>query len=56
MPGWAERALGVGSFDRLAAQALAYLRRIEQLPGVPIAMVSTGAERDETILLHHPFR
>ncbi|MEP6998290.1 MAG: adenylosuccinate synthetase, partial [Betaproteobacteria bacterium] len=56
MPGWAESTLGVDSFDALPAQARAYLRRIEQLTDVPIAMVSTGAERDETILLHHPFR
>jgi len=55
MPGWPESTLGVDSFDALPAPARAYLRRIEQLTGVPIAMVSTGAERDETILLHHPF-
>ncbi len=55
MPGWSESTLGVDSFDALPAPARAYLRRIEQLTGVPIAMVSTGAERDETILLHHPF-
>jgi len=54
-PGWPESTLGVDSFDALPAPARAYLRRIEQLTEVPIAMVSTGAERDETILLHHPF-
>jgi adenylosuccinate synthase len=55
MPGWPESTLGINSFDALPAAARAYLRRIEQLAGVPIAMVSTGADRDETILLHHPF-
>ena len=55
MPGWPESTLGVDSFEALPAPARAYLRRIEQLTEVPIAMVSTGAERDETILLHHPF-
>jgi adenylosuccinate synthase len=55
MPGWPESTLGADSFESLPAPARAYLRRIEQLTGVPIAMVSTGAERDETILLHHPF-
>ena len=45
----------VDTFDALPANARAYLRRIEALTGVPIAMVSTGPERDETILLHHPF-
>ncbi|HKW81500.1 MAG TPA: adenylosuccinate synthase [Casimicrobiaceae bacterium] len=55
MPGWSESTFGVDSFDALPPAARAYLRRIEQLTGVPIAMVSTGAERDETILVHHPF-
>ena len=55
LPGWSESTFGVDSFDALPATARAYLRRIEQLTGVPIAMVSTGAERDETILVHHPF-
>ena len=43
------------SFAALPANARTYLKRIEALTGVPIAMVSTGAERDETILVHHPF-
>ncbi len=56
LPGWNENTFGVKSFDALPAAARAYLRRIEALTGVPIAMVSTGPERDETILMHHPFR
>jgi adenylosuccinate synthase len=56
LPGWNENTFGVKSFDALPAAARAYLRRIETLTGVPIAMVSTGPERDETILVHHPFR
>ncbi len=56
LPGWRESTLGVKSFDALPANARAYLQRIEALTGVPIAMVSTGADRDETILRHHPFR
>ncbi|MEP6941981.1 MAG: adenylosuccinate synthase [Betaproteobacteria bacterium] len=55
MSGWSESTFGVDSFDALPANARAYLRRIEMLTGVPIAMVSTGPERDETILVHHPF-
>ena len=43
------------TIDALPANARAYLARIETLTGVPIAMVSTGPDRDETILLHHPF-
>jgi adenylosuccinate synthase len=55
LPGWTENTFGVKSFDALPQAARAYLRRIETLTGVPIAMVSTGPERDETILVHHPF-
>ncbi len=55
LPGWQESTVGVQSFDALPANARAYLRRIEVLTGVPIAMVSTGPDRDETILVHHPF-
>ncbi len=55
LPGWSESTFGVDTFDALPANARAYLRRIEALTGVPIAMVSTGPERDETILVHHPF-
>jgi adenylosuccinate synthase len=56
MPGWNESTVGARTFDALPAAARAYLRRIETLTGVPIAMVSTGPDRDETILVHHPFR
>ncbi len=55
LPGWQENTLGAKSFSALPAAARAYLSRIEQLTGVPIAMVSTGADRDETILVRHPF-
>ena len=46
LPGWQESTVGVKSFDALPANARAYLRRIEALTGVPIAMVSTGPDRD----------
>jgi len=55
-PGWKDSTVGVKAFDALPANARAYLRRIEALTGVPIAMVSTGPDRAETILLHHPFQ
>jgi len=55
LAGWQESTVGVQSFDALPANARAYLRRIETLTGVPIAMVSTGPDRHETILVHHPF-
>jgi adenylosuccinate synthase len=56
LPGWSENTFGVKSFAALPPAARAYLARIEALTGVPIAMISTGPERDETILVHHPFR
>jgi adenylosuccinate synthase len=56
MPGWNESTVGARTFDALPRAAREYLRRIEALTGVPIAMVSTGPDRGETILVHHPFR
>jgi adenylosuccinate synthase len=56
MPGWTESTVGLQRFEDLPANARQYLRRIEALTGVPLAMISTGADREETILLHHPFR
>ena len=55
MPGWTESTVGARSFDALPANARAYLRRIEALTGTPLAMVSTGADRDDTIVLSNPF-
>ncbi len=55
MPGWSESSLGVQSFDALPANARAYIRRVEELIGVPIDMVSTGPDREETLVLRHPF-
>jgi len=55
LPGWKESTVGAKTFDALPAEARAYLARIEALTGVPIAMVSTGPDRTETILRTHPF-
>jgi len=55
LPGWQENTLGAKSFSALPGAARAYLSRVEELTKVPIAMVSTGADRDETILVRHPF-
>ena len=54
-PGWQEASVGVTEFDRLPTNARSYLRRIEELAGVPIDMISTGPDRDHTIVLRHPF-
>ena len=53
--GWTESTLGIQSFDKLPAAAQRYLRRIEELVGTQVALVSTGPDRNETIVLHHPF-
>ena len=55
MPGWSESTFGVKSYDALPANAKAYLKRIEEVCGAPVAIVSTGPDREETIVLHHPF-
>ena len=55
MPGWKESTFGVKSYDALPDNAKAYLKRIEEVCGAPVAIVSTGPDREETIVLHHPF-
>ena len=54
--GWTDSSFGITRWDDLPANARAYLRRIEQLIGAPIDMVSTGPDRDHTILLRHPYQ
>ena len=54
-PGWKESTVGVKSFDKLPKNAQSYMRRLEELVGAPIALISTGPEREETIVLRHPF-
>ena len=54
-PGWKESTVGVKSFDALPRAARDYLKRLESLVGAPVALISTGPERDETIVLKHPF-
>jgi adenylosuccinate synthase len=55
MPGWSESTAGVSDFAKLPANAQNYLRRMEDACGAKIALVSTGPDRDETIVLSHPF-
>jgi adenylosuccinate synthase len=55
MPGWSESTFGVRRWDDLPGAAQRYLRRLSELVVAPIDMVSTGPDRDETILLRHPF-
>lgn len=56
LPGWSESTVGVTEFDKLPANARQYLMRISEVCEVPIDMVSTGPDREETILLRHPFK
>ncbi|MDO9141974.1 MAG: adenylosuccinate synthase [Methylobacter sp.] len=55
MPGWTGTTAGVTDYDALPENAKAYIKRIEELVGVKIAILSTGPDRDETIILEHPF-
>ncbi len=55
MPGWKNPTVGAKTMDALPTEARAYIKRIEELVGVPVDMVSTGPDREETIVLRHPF-
>jgi len=55
MPGWQSSTVGVRRLEDLPDNARAYLDRIEALAEVPIDMISTGPDRDENIILRHPF-
>ena len=55
LPGWSETTAGARSWAELPAQAIKYVRRIEELIGCPVALLSTSPERDDTILVTDPF-
>jgi adenylosuccinate synthase len=55
MAGWAESTAGARSWAQLPAQAIKYIRRIEELIACPVALVSTSPEREDTILVRDPF-
>ncbi|WP_018144053.1 MULTISPECIES: adenylosuccinate synthase [Thioalkalivibrio] len=55
MPGWTESTVGIREYDQLPANARAYLERLSEVVGVPVDMVSTGPDRDETLVLRDPF-
>jgi adenylosuccinate synthase len=55
LPGWSATTFGARSWEALPPEAQRYLERLSELVGAPIDMVSTGPDRDETILLRHPF-
>jgi adenylosuccinate synthase len=55
MPGWSESTAGARSWRQLPAQAIKYIRRVEELIACPVALVSTSPEREDTILVRDPF-
>jgi adenylosuccinate synthase len=55
LPGWRDSTVGLKSLDALPENARAYIARIEELVGAPIDIISTGPDREDTILLRHPF-
>jgi adenylosuccinate synthase len=55
LPGWSESTVGITRYAALPANARRYLERIEQLVGVPLDLISTGPDREQTIVQRHPF-
>ena len=55
LPGWQDSTVGVTALKKLPANARNYLARIEELAGVPVDIVSTGPDREQTIIERHPF-
>ena len=55
LPGWSESTVGARSYDDLPKNAKDYLRKVEELCETPIDIISTGPDREETIILRHPF-
>ena len=53
--GWREATAKARSWAQLPAQAIKYVRRVEELVGCPVALLSTSPEREDTILMHNPF-
>ncbi|MGH8260065.1 MAG: adenylosuccinate synthetase, partial [Steroidobacteraceae bacterium] len=55
LPGWKQSTVGITELAALPTNARRYLERIEALAGVPIEMISTGPDREQTIVLRQPF-
>ena len=56
MEGWSESTQGARSWADLPATAVKYIRRIEELIDAPVALLSTSPEREDTVLVHDPFK
>jgi len=55
LPGWRESTVGITAYEALPGNARRYLERLAELVEVPIDMISTGPDREQTIVLRHPF-
>lgn len=55
MPGWSDATFGVKKLAELPANAQAYLKKIEEITEIPVDIISTGPDREETIVLRHPY-
>ncbi|AWT49538.1 adenylosuccinate synthase [Psychrobacter sp. YP14] len=55
LPGWKGSTVGITNYDDLPEEAKAYIKRIEQLIDCPVDIISTGPDRDETIVLRDPY-
>lgn len=55
MPGWKESTYGIKRYEDLPANAVAYIKKLEEATGAPIDIISTGPDRMETIILRNPF-
>ncbi len=55
LSGWQQSTVGITKYAELPANARRYLERMQEIVGVPVDIVSTGPERDQTIVLRHPF-
>ena len=55
LEGWSESTRGARSWADLPANAIKYVRRVEELIGAPVALLSTSPDRDDTIMVQDPF-
>ncbi|MGP1923569.1 MAG: adenylosuccinate synthase [Arsenophonus sp. NEOnobi-MAG3] len=55
LPGWNKSTFGVKEYNQLPKAAIDYIKRIEELTGIPVDIISTGPDRDETMILQDPF-
>jgi adenylosuccinate synthase len=55
MPGWKDSTVGIRRYEDLPANARSYLERLQAIVGVPIDIISTGPDRDQTIIRQNPF-